>query len=243
MKKSKTALRLIVSLASVSAMMCGAFAAGAANARQQIQATLTPDVTVTLDGVPQTLKSADGTTVFPIIYNGSTYLPIRTVAGLTGLEVNWNQDTRTVVLGNAPNGKNLVDLYSLYHQVRSSQVQTSEGKSETISGINAANWLLMSVDWADSAGKKTIASYNLQGKHDTLTFKYYSDKNDTTLRVLGDNETVLGEYDVKAGEIAQEVKVNLLKTNQLTFEVTKLKNGPKSGTGTSVYIFDTYLDK
>ncbi|MDF2881244.1 MAG: copper amine oxidase domain protein [Clostridiaceae bacterium] len=35
----------------------------------------------------------------PIIYNGTTYLPVRAVAEAIGKPVNWDNDTRTVYLG------------------------------------------------------------------------------------------------------------------------------------------------
>ena len=52
---------------------------------------------------------AKGNRVYPITYEGSTYLPVRAVAGLAGYEVNWDQATRTVDLGET---KVPVMLYS-----------------------------------------------------------------------------------------------------------------------------------
>ena len=50
----------------------------------------------------QELKPTDinGNTVEPIIYNGTTYLPVRAVAGALGKAVYWDGPNTTVYLGN-----------------------------------------------------------------------------------------------------------------------------------------------
>lgn len=64
----------------------------------QINAVISPDVTVTLDGVAQTFADAAGTSVYPVIYNGTTYLPVRAVAELVGLNIEWIGSTKTVAI-------------------------------------------------------------------------------------------------------------------------------------------------
>jgi hypothetical protein len=62
---------------------------------QKIEAYLRPTLPITLNGQAVTLESP------PVVYDGSTYLKLRDVAGLTGLEVKWNDKTQTVELGTA----------------------------------------------------------------------------------------------------------------------------------------------
>ena len=61
-------------------------------------ATLSPNVTVKIDGVEQTFYSAQGNEVHPIIYNGTTYIPLRAVGELMGKNVNWDGATGTASL-------------------------------------------------------------------------------------------------------------------------------------------------
>lgn len=61
-------------------------------------ATLSPNVTVKIDGVEQTFYSAQGKGVHPIIYNGTTYIPLRAVGELMGKNVNWDGTTGTASL-------------------------------------------------------------------------------------------------------------------------------------------------
>lgn len=46
-------------------------------------------------------EDSAGNTIQPFIYNGTTYLPVRTVAEALGKEVAWDGQTNTVVLGKA----------------------------------------------------------------------------------------------------------------------------------------------
>lgn len=216
-------------------LLCGiTIGASAANGLQEIKAYLNANITVKLNGEAQTLLDANGTRVYPITYNGSTYLPVRAVAGLVGLSVDWDQATQTVLLGKQPGGVDLIDTYKIYYSSgKVGQSQSADGKTEDISGISCNHWL-----WFVSShmgyGNVAVASYNLQGKHDSLTFSYYADR-DTTLTVLGDNDAVLGEYAITGGAVAQTVTIPLFKTNELKFQVALLGSASAS-------IFNAYLD-
>lgn len=56
------------------------------------------NIKVTLDGTPVKLVDANGNPVEPFIISGTTYLPVRAVAGAFGLEVDWDGATQTVKL-------------------------------------------------------------------------------------------------------------------------------------------------
>lgn len=56
------------------------------------------NIKVTLDGTPVKLVDVNGNPVEPFIISGTTYLPVRAVAGAFGLEVDWDGATQTVML-------------------------------------------------------------------------------------------------------------------------------------------------
>ena len=56
------------------------------------------NIKVTLDGKAVNLVDANGNPVEPFTINGTTYLPVRAVAGAFGLEVEWDGPTQTVIL-------------------------------------------------------------------------------------------------------------------------------------------------
>lgn len=51
-----------------------------------------------LDGKTVVPVGDDGTPVLPISYNGTTYLPVRAVGYLLGLGIDWDGDTKTVLI-------------------------------------------------------------------------------------------------------------------------------------------------
>ena len=73
-------------------------------AAQNITGDIRSDVTILVDGVRQTFTDVNGSVVYPMIYNGSVYLPIRAIGNLMGKSVSWNQATNTVILGSGSTG-------------------------------------------------------------------------------------------------------------------------------------------
>ena len=78
----------------VSSMALSLSAADAVN----IQAQLSPNYKIVVDGVQRDFYSSTGQEVHPIVYNGTTYLPLRAIGELMGKNVNWDQSTLTVTL-------------------------------------------------------------------------------------------------------------------------------------------------
>ena len=71
---------------------------GAAGVAQKVQAEICPHFTVIVDGEKQTFTDANGTEVYPLVYNGTTYLPVRAIGNLMGKEVGWDGATSTITL-------------------------------------------------------------------------------------------------------------------------------------------------
>ncbi len=76
-----------------------------ASQRQDVDATVRDDFTVIVDGAVRSFANANGRRVYPLLYRGSTYLPVRAIGELMGKEVGWNQATQTVTLS----GKTVTD--------------------------------------------------------------------------------------------------------------------------------------
>ena len=66
---------------------------------QNVTADVRSDVTILVDGVRQSFTDVNGNAVYPLIYNGSVYLPIRAIGNLMGKTVSWDSATSTVTLG------------------------------------------------------------------------------------------------------------------------------------------------
>ena len=105
-KKLSHTSALFLAVAIVLSFASGAAAAGGL---QEIRAYLNSNITLKLDGEAQVLTDASGVRTYPITYNNTTYLPIRSIGTLLGVEVGWDQATQSVLLGKQPSGVDLIE--------------------------------------------------------------------------------------------------------------------------------------
>ena len=69
-------------------------------------ARLRPDFTIVIDGEEKNFKRSDGSAAFALVYEGSTYLPLRAIGEAIGRNVNWDEDTKTITLEGERETKN-----------------------------------------------------------------------------------------------------------------------------------------
>jgi len=92
----KVALKVVVTTIVMSAVFASGVYAG--STLEQISAYLNKGVTLTWNGQAFYPQEDDGSRVYPITYNGRTYLPVKFVAEKAGLNVDWDEVTSTVSL-------------------------------------------------------------------------------------------------------------------------------------------------
>ncbi len=93
----------LVSILALVLVMITCFSVGvmASGTLQEIKAYLNYGVTIEYNDVDQVMYDAGGNRVYPITYNGTTYLPVRAVCNMLGIKVDWDQATQHVLLGNS----------------------------------------------------------------------------------------------------------------------------------------------
>lgn len=110
--KKNFSLKSFLSGMVVTAIIFGCMSTVVAANRQK-QATLDyPGIKISLNGQTVTAKTASGATVEPFSIDGTTYLPVRGVASILGVDVGWDQKTKTVLLtteGSAAVGTKIMD--------------------------------------------------------------------------------------------------------------------------------------
>ena len=137
------------------------------------------DIKVTLDGKPVELKDATGKTVEPFTYKGTTYLPVRAVADLLGVDVKWDGDTNTIYLGEAKYFVQSKETYSgdtysvrytydedgclLTYESRYT-IDGVESCDRTVNTYNSQHQLVKSVDEYDGTVSTTTYTYNAKGQ-------------------------------------------------------------------------------
>lgn len=78
----------------VGAVLSLSTAAYGSGVLEKVDAYLRPDFKVSVDGAAASLKNA------PLVYDGSTYLPVREMAEVLNKTVNWNEETMTAELNS-----------------------------------------------------------------------------------------------------------------------------------------------
>lgn len=68
------------------------------------------NIKISLNGQELRPKDINGNYVEPFIIDGTTYLPVRAVASVLGLSVDWNNNTNTVLLSNQKNTEPATDF-------------------------------------------------------------------------------------------------------------------------------------
>lgn len=89
---------VIAALALTSCLVLGT---AAASQSHNVTATFRPDMKLKVNGTSYTVRDTTGTQVSPLIYNGTTYLPLSSLSQLLGAQVSWDEDSQTVLISDA----------------------------------------------------------------------------------------------------------------------------------------------
>ena len=102
MKKSHLILiSLSISLlAAVFALGISATIVTAQITAQSITATLDPNIIVRYNDDEQSMYDANGNQVFPINYNGTVYLPVRAFCDIFGINIEWIDSNKNVLIND-----------------------------------------------------------------------------------------------------------------------------------------------
>jgi len=211
MLNTKVSIKSFLIIVLIATMLI--IATGAVS--QRIQATLSPDIAITLNGVVQNLRDGNGNPVYPIIYNGVTYLPVRAVSDITGMDVRWDSANRTVRLTNrvVGNAVRLTEVGTANYGV------TVTNDMRQFPGYNFG-FQLTGFNFAHTVRSEMP----LQGRYTTLTFdvamvSLVEDPNrfdPLRLRLLNaETAALIWEGLCEPGQILKDVEVSILGVRTL----------------------------
>ncbi len=185
------------------AVFCFAAGAFAANTAQKVEAYLRPDFSVVLNGSKVNLGQA------PLVYDGNGYLPIRAVANLLGVAIDWEESSKSILISlpespaqsPAPNAGNVpaspsTDQYTVETEIK-------------LSSLVAYKMTYLNADYP------VLANF-----YDNNMYLRLSDVQRMGISTTGltlSKEKLTGEY---------YVHVELLKPRWKEMPLTNLLNGP-----------------
>jgi hypothetical protein len=220
----KKASVFFICLALVFGMATGVLAAGNLEA---ISAYLNHDIKIVYNGQTQSMTDAAGKVIYPISYNGTTYLPVRAVSGLLGVDVTWDGTTSTVYLGKIPGGMDFIENVQPYSGRTEHHVRTAKMSTKTIAGKTYDHYI-----YGGTGIGVGPVYYDLAGKYKTLTFKAYCTTESTPFATYfwGDNDTLINSFEINGSELPKEYTIDLSGVQRL-----------KLTAGAYTYLFDMII--
>ncbi len=207
--------------AAVMSLMLGGLAY--AKSRTETIEVEYDDIRLYMDGAEVIPKDANGQTVEPFIYNGTTYLPVRAVGNAIGKEVSWDGVEKVVYLGAKPgNTENWLDVCGPYQYSRGEEYRLTDNKYFMMSGQKYTNGFVLK-DIIDIEGDEGWALFNLNGKYKSLTFTVGhvdgTAATNATMNVYLDG-IIAYTKELKYDDVAQKVTIPLNGALQMKIEVT-----------------------
>lgn len=122
-----------------------------------VSAELRKDFTIQVEQAVCTFRDANNTVVYPLLYQGSTYLPVRAIGELMGKKVGWQGDTKTVTLSQPDPDDSLVTDADSFKEMPGSQnstllsVEQAREKALAHAGLSASQvtFLQQKLEWDD----------------------------------------------------------------------------------------------
>lgn len=214
-------------LVALLTTLCIGFSTGVLAAENEtISAILNRTINVTYNGVAQSFSDANGTTVYPISYNGSTYLPVRSISELFGVAVDWDNDTETVILGSTEQQPtSLVSLTNTGGTNYSTIIRDVEDL--TVSGDSATQTFSTGVKWHQWNSTSSYSTargmfFDVTG-YTTLTFTVHTEA-DSKIGIYDSNGDVLTTFELEAGTMATKT-INIAGCTSIAFGSDGLKYG------------------
>ena len=173
-------------------VILASFAIGvfADNNMQEIKAYMNKGLSIVFQGNVKSMYDGNNKKVYPITYNGTIYLPIKSIGQMTGLAVSYDNASKTLYIGNKSVG--------------------ARDFIETIKPYEGGIHYTIEKGYTKSFGEKTVdhyiylnsskAYYDLGGKYNKISFKLYNE-DDATAYFYGDGDELIGKYDVKGKDL------------------------------------------
>ncbi len=94
--------KVILIVAVIGLVFCGAGALSAAGINRTVQATVAADMAMKLDGKDWHPLNTQQQPIHPVVIDGASYLPVRALSDALQVPIDWDPDTRTILIGESP---------------------------------------------------------------------------------------------------------------------------------------------
>lgn len=243
----KTGIFLLVALVAVVALTPVAFGQ---SIQKNIQVAFN-GIKVYLNDDQLILKDAQGSTVQPFIYNGTTYLPIRAISQALGKDVSWDGKTNSVFIGEHNSTTPDIWLGSINvfneqkHDIKYGWIELDNGGYEEVSSYMIAadgklydNQVLLYLHyWLQSHNDAFKYEYliNQDFKKFQTTYMLSNASKSTTIpfemKVYGDDVLLYESGSLTGGFTPQSIDIDVSGVVKLSFVIETLEGEMDSRLG------------
>ncbi|WP_179151854.1 stalk domain-containing protein [Oceanobacillus senegalensis] len=215
--------KVVATALSLTLVFGIAIGVSAAPVLEKVSAHLHHTMNFVLDGQEWTPTGQDGRDLTPIVYEETTYLPVRAVGEAVGIAVDWDQETQSVILGERtgefPITSEELDLnYSSFATV---------DKAYTVqNGVDYQSGIVL--EQLNSASKDfDLVSNN---KYQTLDLSIFALDKDEDYRVQISNESgvVLKDITLSPEQTSREFQVDIGGMKEITISAKSSLGGSSS---------------
>lgn len=212
----------------------------------EIKAILSKEVNVRYQGEIQEMRDGSGNVVYPIMYNGTTYLPIRADSNMLDIPVDWDASTKTVILGTEQKEPKSVLKFESKTSEYSSKV-TDKGSLTVEGDLGATTTFNDGVSfrvWNSSASSSIDRAYQAKigGKYSKLSFVAYVPENGNSyiMRVYNvETKEQIASIEVKSGQLKEVEGIDITGINTIGFAADCTEAGTQDCTA---YFFNPVVE-
>lgn len=180
-----------------------AVGAYAATTIQEIKAELRPDFSIVIDGEEKTFKDVAGEVVYPILYEGTTYLPVRAIGELMGKTVYWYEDDKRIELKDQSTTVTDADVIIPSGQDSNNQGNGTQASSAAISEAEAKEIALNKAGLTESDVQFTKVKLDRDDNVLHYEIEFQKDRVEYSADISASDGTVLSwdidDYNVDIG--------------------------------------------
>lgn len=200
------------------------------------------DIGIVIDGEKLNPTDANGESVPPFIENGSTYVPLRAVAQAFDLSVGWEQDTKTVFIGEKGGQPSLNEYINIFIDGREFTARDANGSVVHPVLKNGTNYVPLravgealgkTVHWdnvtrsvvivtplseSENAAFRGILSERLSGESLEADYSVRIQSPSGTLADFGEND-LFGEESLIFPLVSEEGASSLYRASETSFGI------------------------
>ncbi len=188
-----------------------------------IKAQLNSALNIELNGKKHSLKDTNGSVLYPISYNGRTYLPLRSLGEALGVVVDYDNSTKTAIIGERKNETNLIKIKpASVESILLDVMTTIDSESLKYESDGAVMNFKNGIMYESTRGGWGFVRYNINKQYTKLLFSAWSKGSSKITISDTDSGIVLKTVNLN-DEARENIKVDVSNVSSLKIYANGVK--------------------